>query len=117
MPERLNQRQLADALGFSLAAIKKWRRATITALARAGQSTWAEPTVRLPANALPLPVNQRRHVEDGETPLFDLDEVVRWAKRTGRRNPLTGSPEYLTSPGRPTDSERRRRQALADKAA
>lgn len=117
MPEGLNQRQLADELGFSLAAIKKWRRATIAALTRAGQQDWAEPTVRLPSNALPLPVNQPQVVTDGALPLFDLDEVVRWAKRTGRRNPVTGAPEYPTPPGRPTDSDRRRRQAMSQQAA
>lgn len=117
MPERLNQPQLAALLGFSRAAIKKWRRATIAALTRAGQLDSWEPTVPLPSNALPLPANQADHVAHGAVPVWDPDVVTAWAERTGRRDPVTGAPAYPTSPGRPTDEERRRRQALLDKAA
>jgi hypothetical protein len=96
---RLNQRQIADLLGVGMQAVKKWRGNTIAALRAAGQFDHAAPTVALPTNALPIPVNQREHVA-GDNPLWDRDEILRWAERTERRDPDTKATTRPSPPGR-----------------
>lgn len=98
---RLNQRQIAELLGVGLQAVKKWRGNTIRVLRAAGQLDYVEPSVPLPTNALPIPINQRQHVNDGDHPLWERDVILMWAERTERRDPDTKVTTRPSPPGRP----------------
>lgn len=95
----LNARELAEYLGFTAQAVKKWRGNTIKALTRAGQLNDENPSVLLPSNALPLPVNQAEHVLHGAPPLYDPAVCARWAEHTQRRHPVTKEPMRPAPPG------------------
>ena len=106
----VNVPELAELLGFSESAVKKWRGRTIAVLRAAGQLNSEAPTVLLPTNALPLPVNQVEHARDGVDPLWDFSVVDRWARRTQRRHPTTGATTHPSPPGRPVDPDKPPRQ-------
>ena len=105
-PAGLNQREIAELLGFSLSAVKKWRGRTIAVLRAAGQLDSEQPTVLLPTNALPLPMNQAEHVRDGVEARFDPAVVEKWARRTQRQDPVTGAAMSPSPPGKPADPDK-----------
>jgi hypothetical protein len=93
--------QIADALGVTMHAVRKWRRNTRAALKLAGQLDSHEPNCPLPTNALPVPTNQAEVVELGDDPRWDPEIVLRWADQTGRRDADKRVPKRPSPPGPP----------------
>lgn len=99
----LNVPGIAEYLGFSVRAVKKWRGNTRRVLIAAGQLDAHAPTVPLPTNALPIPSNQAEHVALGVDPVWDREVIDRWARRTQRKDPLTGARTDPSPSGRAPD--------------
>lgn len=103
-------KQIATELGFTEQAVKKWRGNTIRTLREAGQLNHVKPTCPLPRNALPVPANQREHVREGAAPRWEPDDIIKWARRTQRRDPVTGATTWPSPPGRTPDPARQPRE-------
>ncbi|MEV4122907.1 hypothetical protein [Micromonospora sp. NPDC049645] len=97
-PKLLTLVQLAEVLGFTVSALKKWRGNYIRAR-RDGK-----PLTRA---CLVAPDNEAQVIEHGAPPRWSAETGIRWAEQTGRR--VDGQPVRPSPPGPPPGVKRTRK--------
>jgi hypothetical protein len=101
-PPMLKLAQVAELLGFTVSALKKWRGDYIDAR-REGR-----PLTRA---CLVAPDNEEKVIEYGAPPRWKPETVIRWAEQTGRRDIETGAALRPSPPGPPPGVKRTRKSS------
>lgn len=99
-PPMLKLKQVAELLGFTLSALKKWRGNYIEAV-RDGR-----PLTRA---CLVAPDNEAQVIKHGAPPRWLPETAIHWAEQTGRRDLTTGAAIRPSPPGPPPGVKRTRK--------